>query len=507
MLSNRHRSPWSGALLCILVFAGARALLRLAAPFTDVVDFNAAVWSQAAHNFLRAGLGAGVPAAFYFGPLPIPQDAWYVHHPPLLALVLTAGFRIFGEYEWVARLIPAVASLACVAFLWLVVKDCRGPRAAAFATALFAAMPMELHYGLMVNFEPCTLAALLAGLLGQRRWECAEPGRGGGWFGVMVAGYFVALSTAWLGYFFVIPLAVVLIVRGHRRAGWLLIGLALLSAALFLLQIRLASPGAWSNAAFAFRIRLGHSTISGVQIPFTVWALRIWRTLVTHILWPSWLLAAGGLFVLIRGRSDSALRWLGRVCLIFFALSAFYVGAFRNASYIHNYSAFYFVLPVAICGGIALDAAATWLDLRFQNAGSIAALLLCGLLCIWGWRAADGLLGQARILETQSAEPADLIPRLGQLIRAEFAPDATVMINFDYSYIPQLSYYAQHRILNGLTSDSYWKDALQSTQPVGGLVWAGEPGAAEILALLKRRGLRAVEVEGLSFYVWTPQQK
>jgi 4-amino-4-deoxy-L-arabinose transferase-like glycosyltransferase len=491
-------------IIFVLLFLGARFLLRLGCPFTDVVDFNAAVWSQAAHNFLRAGFGACVPAAFYFGPLPIPADAYYVHHPSLLALVVAGGFRLFGEHEWVARLIPSIASLGSAALLWLLVKDCLGPRAATLAAALFASMPMELHYGQMVNFEPCVLAALLAGLLGQRHWE-----RNGGraWFLLMFGGYFIAVSTAWLGYFFVLAIAVHLIIRGRSRAGWLLVALALLSGALFLVQIRAASPDAWNNLSGAFRLRLGHSTASGQHIPFAPWAARIVESLFIHILWPSWMLAIGGGLIMVRNRRpDPGMVWLGRVALIFFAMDAFYVGAFRNASYIHNYAAFYFILPVAICGGVALDAAAEWLDSRFPlAAGSVAAVLACAVLGVSGWRAADGLLGQAYLLETEDAEPGDLILQIGSLIRAEFPPDTDVMTNFDDGYTPQLSYYAQRRIFNNLTYDIYWQKALQHPdRPLGGIIWTGDTDAGEVLAVLNTGSKRNVRIGGLQFCVWKP---
>ena len=513
--SSHSRVPWSLGLLLVLLFLAARFVLRLTSPFTDVVDFNAAVWSQAAHNFLRAGFGACVPAAFYFGPLPIPADAYYVHHPSLLAVLLAGGFHLFGEHEWVARLIPGGSSLISVVLLWSIVRDCRGPRAATFAAALFAALPMELHYGQMVNFEPCTLAALLAGLLGQRHWEADERNGGRAWFALMVAGYFIAISMAWLGYFFVLAFAIHLILRRRPRAGWLLILLALLSGALFLFQIHLVSPGAWSNLSDAFRLRLGHSTASGQAIPFAPWAARIRDSLLIHILWPSWLLALGGAVLLIRQRrSDPAMAWLARVCLIFLAMDAFYVGAFRNASYIHNYASFYFILPVAICGGVALDAAAAWLDGRLlPAAGSAAGLLVCALLCLSGWRGADQLLGQAYLLDTEASEPADLVPRLGELIRTEFPPDADVMTNFDAGYTPQLSYYAQRRIINNLTYDIYWQEVLKDPDhPLGGLIWTGDAAAApdptsdaaEVLAVLTSGTKLPIRIDNLQFCVWKP---
>jgi len=362
----------------------------------------------------------------------------------------------------------------------------------------------------MVNFEPCTLAALLLGLLGQLHWEREEDEtreQNPAWFTFMVVGYFIALSTAWLGYFFVLAIAIHLVLSGRRRMGGLLIVLALLSGAIFLLQIRLAAPGAWNNLFDAFRLRLGHSTASGEAIPFGRWVARIGRSLVTHILWPSWLLGLGGAVLLVRERRDAGapgMAWLARVCLIFFAMDAFYVGAFRNASYIHNYSAYYFILPVAICGGIGLDAAATWLDSRVRRAGSVGAVVLCIVLAFTGWRAADRLLGQAYLLETETAEPDDLILQLGHLIQTRFSPDTTVLTNFDYSYTPQLSYYAQRRILNNLTYDIYWQDALKSRRPLGGLIWAGDPDAQEVLAVLNGASLHAVRIDALDFYLWTP---
>ena len=80
----------------------ARGLQR---PWVEEDNWYGAVYSQAAHNNLRAGLKAGgVPATLYFGPLPIPSQAYYVHHPTLLPVMVTASFAVFGEAEWTARL-------------------------------------------------------------------------------------------------------------------------------------------------------------------------------------------------------------------------------------------------------------------------------------------------------------------------------------------------------------------------------------------------------------------
>ena len=495
--------------LCAGLYLAAYFAQRFMEPFTDVVDFNGSVWSQAAHNFLRAGLGttAGVPAAFYFGPLPIPPEGYYVHHPALLALSIAASFRVFGEHEWAARLVPVLCSLLSLACLWRLVAEARGVRAAACCVALFAALPMELHYGQMVNFEPCTLLALLIGLLGQREWE-ATGARGAR--ALMVAGYVGAMWTSWLGYFFVLAFAGQFLTTGRRaRMGLLLIVLALLSGLLFLLQIRCANPAAWSNLAGAFWLRLGHHASTGEAIHFKPWAVAVGRSLLVHLPAPFLLLAMGGAALLGRRREGGA-AWLGRVALVFFVMNALYVILFRNASYIHNYASFYFILPVAICGGVALDAAAAWMNERanagpLRCAGSAAALFICIALGVTGWQGAAKLLGQAYVLETEQAEPADLIPQLGRLMRDASPEDAEVLCNFDQDYTPQLCYYAQRHIVNNLTYDYFWQEALsEHDHPLAGVIWMGAPDAEEVLAVLKTGTRRPVKIGGMLFYVWQP---
>ena len=43
-------------------------------------------------TFAPAGMRLVFPATLYFGPLPIPVDAYYVHHPTLLLVLVTWSF-------------------------------------------------------------------------------------------------------------------------------------------------------------------------------------------------------------------------------------------------------------------------------------------------------------------------------------------------------------------------------------------------------------------------------
>ncbi len=217
---------------------------RLTSPWTEQVDFNGAVWSQAGHNFITMGVKdtVAIPAPFYYGTAPVPDDEYYNHHPSLLALTIAGAFKLLGEHEWVARLIPVACSVASLLLLWLLARSCAGNRIAAFSAAIFAFLPMELCWGQMVNFEPYALMWMLAGFLGFRHWHLTGTKV---WWWVMTGGFTLAMLTAWVGYILVLVLCGYFLIferRRYSRLAFLLLGIAVVTFGLFLFQIHLAQP-------------------------------------------------------------------------------------------------------------------------------------------------------------------------------------------------------------------------------------------------------------------------
>ena len=512
------------------------------APWIDGVgiDFNGACWSQSAHNTMRAGLLAtrGVPSAFYFGPLPIPPSGYYTHHPPLLSLMLAGMFAVLGEKEWVARLLPITFSLVGVVLLWAIIKDCAGSRAATFGALLFAVMPMELVYGRMVNFEPVNLVWMLGGLFCLRRWE--QTGERG-WRNWMLAAFVLSLWTAWLGYMFVLILSVHFFTTRHKRdprLALLLLGLCVASIVLFMLQIHWVQPNAWQDCVAAVRRWISRKGWHGSNVTWNDWGWWISRTLVIRIHPMAWALAViGGVWLLRYQRKDEPLRWLGWVALCFVVLSAFYVVVFRRASYIHPYAQFYFIVPVAIAGGIAVEALARWCESQSscaRAAGFVAIVGVYAWLVFSGERQGLVLYRHFRILDPNKPEPASLILELSRVINERFPEDTTVICNFFVDYQPQLEYYAQRTILSS-KSPAEWTDATSEAElfsklrwrklhrrrnlkadertnvtegakntQVGGVIWLGEPGAKKILAALPAGLREQINVQGIPFCFWTP---
>ncbi|MFL6521256.1 MAG: glycosyltransferase family 39 protein [Chthoniobacterales bacterium] len=448
---------WMALFAAILISMALVLSAEINRPWINGVDFNGAVWAQSAHNILRAGLieTAGASSGFYYGPLPIPAWGYYLHHPPLLHLAIAFLFAIFGEHEWVARLVPLLCCLTGTVFLWLLVRSCAGARVATLSAAVFAFLPMQLRYGPMVNLC-CLLRAK----------------------------------------------------NGDRRFAGILFLSALLSGVLYLVRIALLRPDAWQNLSHTFLVRLGAS--NGGHFTELQWITRIADTLVTHFLPTGLILGGIGAVILWRARSrGEGWQWLARAATTILVMDLLFVGIFQNDSFIHQYLAFYLLAPIAIAAGLTLD---RLIDaLRLVTTPRLfprtALVFACLLLLALGWSGVHrerALVRRFRILDYHTDEPAALIPELGKAIRATFPAGTLVLCNFLPDYGPQLAYYAQRDIVNNLSEYRFWSPRLSDTsQRVGGVVWVSpNPSSQGILANLPPGRKRFLTVGSLTFCLW-----
>jgi 4-amino-4-deoxy-L-arabinose transferase-like glycosyltransferase len=512
---------WIVLCLAAIGFLAASLFHTINVPWVEEDNCFGAFYSQAARNNLRAGLATtgGVPATFYFGPLPIPRDAYYVHHPILVPLMVTGSIAIFGEKEWATKLVPIFCSLASAALLWFLVRDTIGRRAAALVVAFFATLPMELHYGDMVDFEPCLVMWMLAALVCLRAWETRQQLR---WAILATLCCFCALWTDWPGYLFVLSLSVSFLSRKKdRRPGFafVLLGLAALSGILFLLDIRHANPEAWRNLWTAITMRLGSGVAPGssaagqnptLHFTFAEWLGRIFQAFGQDYLVPSWLLVLAGAIYVTRRRQSPGFRWLGWAALQMIVAGLPYMLLLRNWSFIHDFASFFVIGSIAIFGGLGIEAAIVWLQRRQPTniLQPLSAIIAVGLL-VWlaaaGFSRAEKQRSQLLMLDGITGEPKNLIPDLGRYLAKTFPPDTAILCNFDPYYSP-LAYYAEKTIVRNLSSDDEWKTAADEAGPHGGgIVWLAAPSAPEILAALPKAETFPVEIDGVRFAVWKPR--
>ncbi|HSI15988.1 MAG TPA: glycosyltransferase family 39 protein [Chthoniobacter sp.] len=505
---------WVVGLILILAFLGFHFARGLHRPWSEEDNWYGAVYAQAAHNNLRAGLrAAGVPATLYFGPLPIPPEAYYVHHPTLLPVLVTASFALFGESEATARLVPVLASLASVIVLWLLLRSTAGPRAATFGAAIFALVPMELHYGDMVDFEPVLTFWMLALLACLWHWTTTRKMH---W--AVGAAIFAALClwTDWPGYLLVLSTAAWLVFFASREMRWLgvvFIGLVGCAGLLFLWQIHSVNAGAWADLWTALQMRLGNAIPTSTapiadnapHFTWGDWFRKIVSDLRGNYLTLTWLFIAVGILRLWRERRDKkGLRWIGLAATLLTIAGGLYVVLLRNESFIHDFAPFYIIGAVAMLAGLGLDAICGMAEGKFSRPVSllvpggtvITLLLLAGV----GFRRSEEMRSPYLILDGVAAEPERLIPDLGNTLLRAFPPGATVLANFD-PYGSPVTYYSQRPILTNLLTVEDWRAAIAEERPAGGVIWLGAKNAAEILATLPGETKR-VEVAGFTFILW-----
>jgi hypothetical protein len=499
-------------------FLAASLLHTINLPWVEEDNVFGAAYAQAARNNLRAGLTvtAGVPAILYCGPLPIPSDAYYVHHPVLFPLLATAFVATLGEKEWVVKLVPILCSILSAIFLWFLVENAMGKRAAAFVVAVFVTLPMELHYGDLVDFEPCLLMWMLAALICLRNWDVRRATRWAVLAAVCCAG---ALWTDWPGYLFTAAVSIWLILKKEsqsRRLAMTLLALAAGSVVAFLLQIRHVNPEAWSNLWTALSMRLGAGTQPGstaaasngaVHFGFAEWLARIFQALDQDYLRVTWLAVIGGGIYVFRQRQSVGPRRLGWAALLMAAAGIPYMVILRNWSFVHDFASFSVIGSIAILGGVGIEAVWQWIERRStshmsRRMAAIGTAMLLPSLAWAGFSRAEAQRSRFLMLDGTTPEPTNLIPDLGGYLARSFPPGTTILCNFD-PYYGALAYYAQKTILRNLTTPEEWSFAVaDKRQNFGGVVWLAAPSSPEILASLPAAEISEIEIDGIRFAIW-----
>jgi len=500
--------------VALLLVLGVVLCSRISHPWTYNDDYNGAFWGQAARNLSSAGFlsTAGVPAPLYFGQPPIPPEDLYVHHPTLLADMMLLDRDLLGESESAARCLPILFSVLTAALLWVFVSLSAGWRGGALTLAFFVAAPMELHYGQMVNFEAPELFFLLAALCCFHLW-CQRHAAGPA--AALLLCSALAEWTDWQGYLLVMLLVGQLLIEDRSRNIRMCTGLLLvacLSGMGFLLQIHLASPGAWQELYRAFRERSGREDLSGGSFTAAQWLNAEFAYLTTLFHPVAWLLAGIGAAIALAVRRRLPMREAAPLhcATLLFVIDAFYVCALRNQSYIHDFAAFYFLIPIAVFSGFLIERLIRGIETRWPGypsaVASIAGCMLAAALIWSGIARLDGIDTQFCILDDDDTEPPTLMPDVGRLIDASFPADAVILCNFDRYYSP-LPYYARRIMVNDVRYYTDWKASVSEAlpQPAGGIVWANAPDAADILRHLPSTELRPVTVDGIPFVLWLPR--
>ncbi len=144
---------------------------------------------------------------------------------PIYANILGAGFRVFGEREWIGHGLSLLGMLAAIIAFHDLMQRQSGATFSLTAPAWFVASPLSIFYGRAVMPDSWMLAGMLTSAACYQRY--LETGRHRWLLGASAAGLLGALFK-YYGLMALIPLAGMTMKHGGWRAclGWRFLGLA-----------------------------------------------------------------------------------------------------------------------------------------------------------------------------------------------------------------------------------------------------------------------------------------
>jgi len=432
MGGDERRRRW--ALVALLgLLATALRSIGLAAPWgADNFGTAGAFFSIAARNYFRYGYVAthGVPVVTAEGP-PSPA-VYYTHHPPLFELLVSASFRLFGEHEWAARLVPLVFSLVALGLLVHLAARAFGWRVALLTLAIAATLPLDAHLAAHVDVQGSVLLALVLATL-----ACVMHRR----YGAAIACFTLAAAVDWPALYLPVLLALAPWPFDFPRPRRFVAGLLAYGAVLFV------ALSAWTSDLGSI-VALLHgralSFASDTGVPFDLggwfrvvvgtylWELCTPLALVAVVVWCVWRVPT-----LVRTPHPERLALL----LLLFGLAHLIVG-FQGA-YQHEFWTTYLRAAVPLVCALLLDRVAGHAPGGWRRTVVVAGLALTIV---------PGLAGTLRLaVSPLSARPlGGYAPRdLADAIRS-CTPAGAGALTSDYSGESAIFYYANRPLGIGI---------------------------------------------------------
>lgn len=344
----------------LIVLAFLLLSININKPFIGQHDWNGVVYGQQAKNFYRYGfIPLKFGATLATPDVPAENRVFQIHYSPVLPILISFSYRLFGISEWSTRLVPALTSLISVLLVVLLGKELISFRAGIIAGALMIATPMFIYYGKNPVHEVVLLPFALLAFYSYKRF--LKTGQKV-WWDILLFASISAMLVGWPGYY----AAGLIFIHGvwlqpkEKIKFFRLLLIAVTLLTIFLFHSIILSPRATNDLQNIFLVRLGGSSVG--LIDFLTKELRYSINLFTVTL-----LFLSSVWLIGHSKNKSVLLLLG-----FFGLA--HILIFRQAGYYHEYLLFP-LLPF-----IALASAGTVDNLLKLFQGLKIKLLIVGLI-------------------------------------------------------------------------------------------------------------------------------
>lgn len=141
------------------------SLAGITLPYVGFHAFNFNVYSLIAHNYNLFGwVETKLAPVVSVAPVLPAQPEYYLHHPPLVSVVLAVFFQIIGEDFWVGRLAMIFFSCASMVMLYLIGDLLKGKKYALLSLTVSCLIPASAIFGRMIGQEALVLFFCLSTL-------------------------------------------------------------------------------------------------------------------------------------------------------------------------------------------------------------------------------------------------------------------------------------------------------------------------------------------------------
>lgn len=345
-------------LLCI---AAAILSIGIKKPFIGLHDWNGAVYSQVARNFLRYGY-IKIKFGQILNPgLVTPQEFRFTTHYPLLfPIILSFFFKVFGINEWSARLVPISSSILMILYFYKLISFFWDKKTALFACLFLIFTPMFIYFAKMPVHEIINTGTAVITVYYYFLWL-----KKGDRNSLLLIYFltFIREAIEWSGF----SLTFFLLVHAffsNRQAFKKLIGLIPLSILMFSLHLFYLKilTGSFFGGGFMkiALVRLGFNQESYGNIihPGFLQFLKHEFT-ITHLYFTKILVFFAFLyycfFIKKFFEKKADLKFKGGIVAVFFIFGASYGLIFRNALWYHDYLLFYALPFIALSSTLIID--------------------------------------------------------------------------------------------------------------------------------------------------------
>lgn len=413
--------------------------INLNKPFWGEHDWNGARYGNIARNYVRYGLVTTKLGQVENGGISKPSDfIYYTHYQPFLSLLIAGSYEIFGISEFTTRLVPLIATAGLIVILFLIGKTLFSNLTGIFSALIALATPMVRYYGKNPVHEPM---ASFFGALAFYGAVLIKKKNKYGW-GILITGLVLTALTNWSFIFLIAGLTVFLYERKFLVSLLKIWGLAVALGLLHFVHAYILTGSIFGGGlvgALLLRTSIDQSTTNFGLIGYFL-RIRIWSsTLFTNTLL---LTSAVGLIFLIWKKNSEIIR-LTAGLIIF----SFYSIFFANASFIHSYFIYYFILPLSFLAGYIF----------FTLSKINKKFIVLGLIILAGT-----YFERNSYINALNASSGDkLAYEIGKSLNSKTIPTDLILVTpseYAESRLPMLSYYSERNIVS--EGPANWKVAV-----------------------------------------------